>query len=80
MDATSMALHCVYSTTNARDAILKAVNLCGDSDSVGSVAGQIAGSAYGFSTIPQNWIKPILQWDNGDLALRAYRLFNHEYF
>lgn len=37
----AMALHCVYSTNTFAEAVLKAANLCGDSDSVASVTGQV---------------------------------------
>lgn len=43
MDGIAMALHCVWTTNNFIDAIMKCVNMRGDSDSVGSVCGQIAG-------------------------------------
>lgn len=43
MDGLAMALHCVWTTTNFKDALLKCANLRGDSDSVCAVVGQIAG-------------------------------------
>jgi ADP-ribosylglycohydrolase len=76
MDATAMALHCLWSTNSAKEAILKAVNLRGDADSVGSVAGQIAGAAYGFSAFPDDWIAAINKWDNYEIGLRAYKLYH----
>eukprot|EP01103_Thecamoeba_quadrilineata_P003020 TRINITY_DN12855_c0_g1_i1.p1 TRINITY_DN12855_c0_g1~~TRINITY_DN12855_c0_g1_i1.p1 ORF type:complete len:438 (+),score=67.09 TRINITY_DN12855_c0_g1_i1:56-1369(+) len=63
MDALAMALHCVYTTTDLKGAIIKAANFRGDSDSVASVTGQIAGAIYGFEEIPRNWVKAVLQWD-----------------
>lgn len=42
-----MALHIVYHTTSFAEAVLWAVNMGGDCDSVGSVVGQIAGAMYG---------------------------------
>ena len=47
MDGLAMALHVLYYTNSFKDAIIKVVNLRGDSDSVGSVVGQIAGAYYG---------------------------------
>lgn len=38
------------------EAILKAVNLGHDSDTIGAVVGQIAGSVWGFSKIPKKWV------------------------
>ena len=72
MDGLSMALHCVYSTNTFPEAILKVVNIGGDSDSVGAVAGQIAGAIYGIESIDPLWLNYIMQWDNcGEIPLRA---------
>ncbi|MDR1895539.1 MAG: ADP-ribosylglycohydrolase family protein [Prevotellaceae bacterium] len=76
MDATAMALHCVWTTNSAKDAVLKAVNMCGDADSVGAVTGQIAGAAYGFSDFPKDWISTVNRWDNHEIGLRAFRLYH----
>ena len=78
MDCLSMALHVLYKTNSFKDAILKAVNLCGDADSVGSVVGQIAGAYYGLDSIPKDWIKILNIWDHNEIALRAYILCNLE--
>lgn len=40
--------------------ITEAVNLGGDSDTIGAVAGGLAGTFYGFSTIPQKWLDKLL--------------------
>ena len=74
MDAMAMALHVVYTTNSFEDAIIKVVNLRGDSDSVGAVVGQIAGAYYGFKKIPIEWIKVIEKWDKQEIALRGYML------
>jgi ADP-ribosylglycohydrolase len=79
MDAVAMALHCVYHTKSAPEAVLKAANLCGDADSVASVAGQIAGAAYGVSSFPKGWVQVVFQWDGGNIALRAYHLFHKKW-
>ncbi|GHV89607.1 hypothetical protein AGMMS50268_01100 [Spirochaetia bacterium] len=76
MDATAMALHCVWTTNSAKGAILKAVNRYGDADSVGSVTGQIAGAASGFSDLPAEWIAAVNKWDNQEIGLRAFRLYH----
>jgi len=79
MDALAMALHCVWTTDNLVDAMLKCANIRGDADSVCAVSGQIAGAIYGCSTIPKSWIKLVQQWDNnGDIALRAFKLFSRK--
>jgi len=43
-------------TRSFREAVLKAVNLGGDADTIGAVTGGLAGVYYGFKSIPQEWI------------------------
>ena len=74
MDNLAMSLHIVYHTNNFRDAIVKAANLRGDSDSVASVVGQIAGAYYPIEDIPSDWIECINKWDDEEIALRGYML------
>jgi len=77
MDALSMALHCVFTTSSFEDALLKSANLRGDSDTVSAITGQIAGSIYGVSCIPPEWIHTLQQWDRrGDIVLKSYLLFH----
>ena len=74
MDGMAMALHVVYYTTNFEEAIIKVVNLRGDSDSVGAVVGQIAGAYYGIESIPPEWVETVSKWDNYEIPLRGYIL------
>lgn len=50
------SIWCVSETTTFRDAVLLAVNLGDDADTVGAVTGQIAGAAYGLTGIPQELV------------------------
>ena len=54
--------------------MIRIVNIRGDSDSVASVVGQIAGAYYPIEDIPGDWIKAIYKWDHGDIALKGYIL------
>ena len=74
MDNMAMSLHIVYHTKSFKEAIIKAVNTRGDSDSVASVVGQIAGAYYPIEDIPSQWIDRINKWDDGEIALRGYML------
>lgn len=79
MDALAMALHCFYTTNDFESCLIKAVNLCGDADSVGAIAGQIAGAFYGVSNIPLKWIDMIHKWDGGGtISYRASKLYHSE--
>lgn len=51
------ALWCLYNTDNFEDAVIKAINLCGDADTVGAVTGQIAGAMYGVKRVPPRWMQ-----------------------
>lgn len=50
------ALWCLSNTDNYQDCVLTAVNLGEDTDTTASVAGALAGAAYGFESIPQEWV------------------------
>ncbi|HSF94883.1 MAG TPA: ADP-ribosylglycohydrolase family protein [Thermohalobaculum sp.] len=50
------AVWAVATTGDFRSAVLRAVNLGDDADTVGAVTGQIAGRLYGASGIPAEWL------------------------
>jgi ADP-ribosylglycohydrolase len=79
MDALSMALHCVWSTSSFHAAVLQCVNLRGDSDTTAAITGQIAGAIYAAKAIPAKWIEAVLRWDpRSDILLRARKLYLRE--
>ena len=53
------ALWALNSTSTFENALVAAVNLGGDADSIGAVCGQLAGAQYGFSAIPDRWLAAI---------------------
>lgn len=59
VDTLEAALWCLLTTDNFSDCILKAVNLGDDTDTVGAVAGGLAGIVYGYhgETIPQSYCR-----------------------
>lgn len=52
-------IFCLETTDNYNDAVLKAVNLGGDTDTIGGLCGGLAGIYYGFDSIPIDWINEI---------------------
>jgi len=50
------ALWSFYHTETFEKALLTAVNLGGDADTIGAITGQLAGACYGINTIPQQWV------------------------
>jgi len=63
----------VATTGDFRSAVLRAVNLGDDADTVGAVTGQLAGALYGLSGIPADWLER-LAWRD-DIAARAEKLW-----
>jgi len=53
------ALWAFQTTETFEDGMIAAVNLGGDSDTIGAVYGQIAGAYYGFDAIPERWLSAI---------------------
>lgn len=62
VDSFEVALHCILTTDLFKAAVIKAVNLGGDADTIGAITGGIAGALYGYSAIPRDW-KESLSWD-----------------
>lgn len=63
VDTFNAAMWAVLTTKSFEDALVLAVNLADDSDTVGAVTGQIAGAMYGFSSIPEKWLQKIVWYD-----------------
>lgn len=51
-DALAMALYCCLASTDFEEAVTRAVNHSGDSDSTGSLVGNLLGARYGLSALP----------------------------
>lgn len=49
------SLWCFLTTQSYEDAVLRAVNLGGDTDSIACITGGLAGICYGVSSIPERW-------------------------
>ena len=61
VDTLEAVLYCLLTTSSYEECVLKAVNLGEDTDTVGAIAGGIAGLAYGFDAIPQEWRDALLK-------------------
>ena len=53
----------ILNTNNYKDAIIKAINLGEDTDTIGAITGSIAGLIYGFENIPIEWINQLQKLD-----------------
>lgn len=69
------SLWAFLTTENFKDAVLKAVNLGDDTDTIGSVTGGMAGLFYGFEQIPEEWINTLAKKEDiEDLVFRFQKL------
>ncbi len=50
---------CFLNTDNYKDAVLKAVNLGGDTDTIAALTGGVAGLYYGYNSIQEEWISAV---------------------
>ena len=72
VDTLEAVLWSLITTGSFREALLKAVNLGHDTDTVGAIAGGLAALYYGFEEIPPEWIAELKrkEWI-GELCERA---------
>ena len=68
------SLWCVANHPDFRSAVLAAVNLGGDADTTGAVAGGMAGLHFGLKAIPAEWVAALARRD--DVMALAERFAN----
>ncbi|MFA6505280.1 MAG: ADP-ribosylglycohydrolase family protein [Treponemataceae bacterium] len=79
VDALESSVWCLLTTGDYRTATLEAVNLGGDTDTVGSLTGGLAGIAYGAGSIPSEWLATLSRKDDIiDLADRLAAKLGYE--
>lgn len=66
------ALWAFQTTDSFEEALIEAVNLGGDADTIGAVCGQIAGAYYGYSAIPERWLSVIKDRKNLDKLINDF--------
>lgn len=72
VETLTAALWAFNTTATFEKGLIAAVNLGGDSDSIGAVFGQIAGSFYGFDAIPERWVKGVKDWSVVDKLIEDF--------
>lgn len=72
IDTLEAAIWLILKSDNYRDAIIGAINLGEDTDTIGAITGGIAGIIYGYDYIPEEW--------KNNLARKEYLLDIYEEF
>jgi ADP-ribosyl-[dinitrogen reductase] hydrolase len=57
VDTVQTVFDAVFNTDTFEDCLVTVVNLGGDADTTGALAGQLAGAFYGVDAIPSRWLK-----------------------
>ncbi len=63
VDSLEASLWVFFKGNSYREVVLDAINLGGDTDTIGAIAGGLAGIYYGLSDIPTRWIQSIRKLD-----------------
>ena len=73
-----MALHMVYFTNSFKECAVKCADMGGDCDTVGAIAGQIAGAAYGIGSEMLKLYSEMEDYISGryEVFLVGYKLIN----
>lgn len=58
-DAVPAAFYCFLTFNSYEECVLNAVNMGGDTDSIGAMAGAMKGAELGISNIPQKWVEEV---------------------
>ena len=72
VDSLNAAMWAFNTTKTFEEGMIAAVNLGGDSDSIGAIYGQIAGAYYGFDAIPERWLKAVKTWEKVDVLIEKF--------
>lgn len=72
VDSLEASIWCVLTTNDYKEAVLKAVNLGEDSDTIGALTGGLAGIIYGYNSIPQKWLNDLQRKDYLDQIINTF--------
>ena len=58
-EALAIAIYCALRGKSFEESVVLAVNITGDSDSTGSITGNLLGAIHGVEAIPQRWLESL---------------------
>lgn len=74
IDTLEAALTIALDAENLEEAVVRAVNLGGDTDTIGAVVGSVTGARFGAEAIPERWLNHIDEED--ELRYLAHELMS----
>ena len=69
------SIWCLLTTSNYKDAVLKAVNLGEDTDTTAAITGGLAALCYGVESIPSDWLNVLARKNDIDTLIRKFANF-----
>lgn len=58
-EALAVSIYCALATHNFKHGVIVAVSHDGDSDSMGTITGNLLGAMHGVEVIPSEWLEPL---------------------
>lgn len=74
VDTAQTVLHAFFATDSFESCLIHTVNLGGDADTTGAIAGMLAGAHYGVAAIPQRWLKKLDRKTRADIERQSRAL------
>jgi ADP-ribosyl-[dinitrogen reductase] hydrolase len=59
VDTIRTVLHFYFLTDSVRSCVIETVNVGGDADTAGALAGMLSGATYGAKSIPASWLRTL---------------------
>ncbi len=59
VDTLEASIWVILNCNSFKEAIIGAINLGDDTDTVGAITGSMAGILYGYENIPKEWLKEL---------------------
>ncbi|MDY4051778.1 MAG: ADP-ribosylglycohydrolase family protein [Bacilli bacterium] len=69
VDTIEAVCYVLVTTSSFKEAILKAVNLGGDTDTIAALVGGLAGIMYGIDSIPEEWLSKVYRLEVAEECL-----------
>ena len=61
VDTLKCALWILLNSNSYKETIIATTNICNDTDTIGAIAGSMAGIAYGYDAIPEAWLNKLMK-------------------